>query len=284
MKICLINNLYKPYNRGGAEKIVKIIANGLRAGGHEVFIITTRPLFANYKTQNPEPRTQNPKPKIFYIRSLYFNINKIPKFLRTSWHAGDMFDVGSYLKIKSILKKEKPDIVMTHNLKGIGYLIPKAIKSLGIKHIHTLHDIQLLHPSGLMIYNQEKKINSWSAKIYARICRWLLASPDIVISPSSWLMTMHTDEKFFKNSKRIILPNPIANISQITHKNKKNHTFKFLYVGQIEKHKGILFLIKAFRKLSDNLEKNTCQLTILGNGTKIKKAKKSALEIGRAHV
>lgn len=277
MKICLINNLYKPYNRGGAERIVEIIASGLQADGHKVFIITTRPLFANYKTQHPEPSTQHPAPNIHYLSAIYYNLNKIPKIFRLGWHACDLFDIGSYLKIKSILKKEKPNIVMTHNLKGIGYLIPQAIKNLGIKHIHTLHDIQLLYPSGLMIYNQEKKINSPLAKIYARICQWLLASPDIVISPSSWLMAMHTDSQFFKNSKRIILPNPIANIFQTTHKNKENNTFKFLYVGQIEKHKGILFLIKAFRKLSDNLEKNTCQLTILGNGTKIKEARKLAL-------
>jgi len=271
MKICLINNLYKPYNRGGAERIVEIIADGLQAVGHEVFIITTKPITQKHKN------TKTRKHKIYYLNSLYYNLNKIPKFLRIFWHFIDMFDIGSYLKIKSILKKAKPDVVMTHNLKGIGYLIPKAIKNLNIRHIHTLHDIQLLHPSGLMIYGRENKINSQLAKIYARICKWLFSSPDIVISPSNWLMAVHTDRKFFKNSLPMILPNPIARLSRADNPaDKKSDIFKFLYVGQIEEHKGILFLVKTFQKLNDNFKKNTCQLTILGNGTKIKEAKKLA--------
>ena len=274
MKIYLINNLYKPYNRGGAERVVEVIADGLKDNGHEVFIITTKP----FNAQHPIPNTQYQIPKIHYLNSIYFNLNKIPKFLRIGWHFIDMFDLGSYLKIKSILKKEKPNIVMTHNLKGIGYLIPKAIKSLNIRYIHTLHDIQLLHPSGLMIYGREEKINSQLAKIYARVCQWLFASPDIVISPSNWLMTMHSDRKLFKNSLLTIIPNPTAHFFQVIESaDKNNNIFKFLYVGQIEEHKGILFLIKTFCKLNTNSEKNNFQLTILGDGTKIKEAKKLAL-------
>ena len=87
-----------------------------------------------------------------------------------------MFDVGSYFKVKSILKKEKPDVVMTHNLKGVGYLIPKVIKGMGLKYVHTLHDIQLIHPSGLMIHGREQQINSIFAKLYVSVCRWLFGS------------------------------------------------------------------------------------------------------------
>ena len=43
MKICLINNLYKPFNRGGAEKVAETIVDGLIKAGHEVFIISTKP-------------------------------------------------------------------------------------------------------------------------------------------------------------------------------------------------------------------------------------------------
>ena len=147
MKICLINNLYKPYNRGGAERIVELIAAGLQGARHEVFLITTKPIG---RKQKAESRKQ----KVYYINALYYNLNKLPKILRLFWHLCDMFDIGSYFKVKAILKKEKPDVVMTHNLKGVGYLIPSVIKNLGIKHIHTLHDIQLLHPSGLMMHGK----------------------------------------------------------------------------------------------------------------------------------
>lgn len=274
MKICLINNLYKPYNRGGAETVVELIADGLKKVGHDIFIITTKPIFK-------KPETRNPKPGIHYIPSLFFNLNKIPKPLRFFWHLLDMFDIGSYLKVKSILKKEKPDVVMTHNLKGVNYLIPRLIKRLKLKHIHTLHDIQLIHPSGLMLYGKEKKVNKILTRFYSYICRILFSSPDVIISPSRWLFKMHIDRNFFTKSKKIILPNPLILDTTPLSVKKDKDIFRFLYVGQIEKHKGVFFLIRAFEMLcgencSPRVEagQKNHELIFIGSGSKIKQAKK----------
>ncbi len=284
MKICLINNLYKPYSRGGAEQIVELIVGGLEKQGHEVFVITTKPV-GRRRTALRLRSGRAGKQKVYYINAIYYNLGLLPKFLRLFWHLADMFDVGSYFKVKSILKHEKPDVVMIHNLKGIGFLIPRIIKSFAIKHIHTLHDIQLLHPSGLMIFGKEKKADSFLAKIYQSICRWLFTYPNIVISPSNWLMQMHTLRGFFPNARKEILPNPAIfnstsfNSTSITSKGekvRKKGIFLFLYVGQIEEHKGILFLIKVFDELCDEVSKGAIQLIIIGNGTSMKRAKKLA--------
>ena len=40
MKICIINSLYPPYHRGGAEVVVQKIVNGLLQLDHEVVLIT----------------------------------------------------------------------------------------------------------------------------------------------------------------------------------------------------------------------------------------------------
>jgi len=269
MKICLINNLYKPYNRGGAERIVELIADGLEKASHDVFIITTKPRL--------QPKTYTRHPKTYYIPSIFFNLNKVPKPLRLLWHLIDMLDVGSYLKVKSILKKEKPNVVMTHNLKGISYLIPRLIKKLKIKHIHTLHDIQLIHPSGLMLCEKEKKLDRILTKIYSYLSRTLFGSPDIIISPSKWLLKTHIDKNFFAKSKKIILPNPLAaNISFKPSGPKNKNMFRFLYVGQIEKHKGVFFLIKAFEMLCDEDCQKNHELTFIGSGANLKQAKRRA--------
>ena len=42
MKFCRITNLYPPYVRGGAERVVELLVEGLRAKG-EVLLITTQP-------------------------------------------------------------------------------------------------------------------------------------------------------------------------------------------------------------------------------------------------
>ena len=267
MKICLINNLYKPFAKGGAERIVELQAEGLVQAGHEVFIISTKPLFTTSEIRNP-------KSEIYYLPGLYYNLYKIPKIFRLPWHIIDMFDIGNYLRIKSILNKAKPDIVITHNLKGLGYLIPRAIKCLKIKHIHILHDIQLLYPSGLMLCRKEKQLEIFPAKIYTGLCRWLFSSPDIVISPSKWLMELHEKKNFFSQSKKIVLPNPTPNIPASPLKDKtRDKVFRFLYVGQIEKHKGILFLIESFSILCQNFGRCNFELIIAGTGGKLKKAR-----------
>jgi len=43
MKICIINNLYPPYVRGGAEQVVAKTVQGLLERGHRVVIITSSP-------------------------------------------------------------------------------------------------------------------------------------------------------------------------------------------------------------------------------------------------
>jgi hypothetical protein len=187
MKICLINNSYKPFNRGGADRIVEITENLLKKGGHEVFVISTKP-----DNKNKALDKNN-----YYLKSNFLNLHKIPVFLRLFWHIWDMLDFVTGYKIKEILKKEEPDVVWTHNTKGLTFLLPKIIKNLKIKHVHTLHDMQLIHPSGLMYIEKENTIDSIHAKIYQTINRFLFNSPDIIISPSNWLLNAHKEKKIF---------------------------------------------------------------------------------------
>lgn len=284
MKICLINNLYKPYARGGAERVAEMTAEELLKLGQEVVVISTKPV--ELRIENYELRIIDGV-KNYYIPSFYYNLIRIPKWLRLLWHILDMFDIGSFFIIRKILKKEKVDLVITHNLKGVGYLIPLAIRSLGIKHIHTLHDIQLIHPFGLMIHGEEKKIDSVFAQIYTFLCRLLFGSPQKVVSPSQWLLDMHSKRGFFKNSKTALIPNP-SPISSLLEEGKTKDKFCFLYIGQIEDHKGVLFLIKTWKKFRGNFllplnkparrigegENKRGELLIVGDGSKMDELKK----------
>lgn len=260
MKVCLINNLYKPYNRGGAERIVELTAAGLKENGHEVAIISTKPLL--------EQGNGSREPGVYYLKSFYYNLDKMPKFFRLFWHLFDILNVKSFFKIRSILKKEKCDLAITHNLTGIGFLTSLSVKSLKIKHIHVLHDIQLLHPSGLMMFGKEKIIGGFPAKIYQNLCRCLFGSPAAVISPSKWLSDLHVKNNFFRGSKKIIQPNPVVLSNRRLIKKQKSGDIIFLYIGQIEEHKGILFLASAFRRAVQNNKLNpNSRLIIAGSGS-----------------
>ena len=77
MKIVIINNLYAPWVRGGAERIAEKTAEGLAKAGHEVFIITTAP-------------TGSHADKIIYLPSLFYNLEKYPLATRFFWHLWDI--------------------------------------------------------------------------------------------------------------------------------------------------------------------------------------------------
>ncbi|MDO8592971.1 MAG: glycosyltransferase [bacterium] len=263
MKICLINNLYKPFARGGAEKVAETIAQGLIQAGHEVIIITTRPRFGNWKLEIGNS-------DIYYIKSLYYNLNRFPVFIRLIWHIWDMFNFINYFKIKKILLKEKPDAVITNNLMGLGFLTVFAIKKLKIKLVHIVHDAQLIHPSGVVRWGHEGMINSFSARNYAGLMSWLADSPPIVIFPSRWLRNMHLEKIFFIKSQRIILPNPVEAMPERSAE-LRGEIFKFLYLGQIEKHKGADLLIQAFKKIK--AEYQGLELLIAGTGADLARLK-----------
>jgi len=63
MKIVIINNLYAPWARGGAERIAERTVVGLEKQGHEVFVIATAP-------------TGSRTPKICYLKSIFYNLEK----------------------------------------------------------------------------------------------------------------------------------------------------------------------------------------------------------------
>jgi|WetSurMetagenome_2_1015567.scaffolds.fasta_scaffold00331_20 glycosyltransferase involved in cell wall biosynthesis len=277
MKITIINNLYAPWTRGGSDKVVERMVAGLEKIGHEVFVITTAPKGS---------RTE----KVYYLRSIFYNLEKYPLIARFFWHIFDLFDLLKVSEVKKILKEKNPDLVITNNLMGLGFLLPGLLKKLKIKHVHVLHDIQLLHPSGLMFWGKEKIIDSVSAKIYQAITRSLFGSPNAVVSPSRWLLDEHEKKGFFKNSKKTILPNYFAekklvkNIKQpfgFSQGGKIPDTkYQFLYVGQIEEHKGIEFLIKTFLEFLKN--NSGVELMVIGGGSQSEKIKK--ISAGRPEI
>lgn len=253
MKILIANNLYKPYNKGGAEKIVEFLFDAFDRQDHEILLLTTKP----YKG-----KAADSDQKIYYINSLYYDLSKIPIFIRLFWHFFDLFDFIKYYQIKKILLKEKPDLVIGLNLKGITYLLPILAKKLKIKYCHYPQDVQLIAPSGLIIHGHEEKINGLFNKLYISICRNLFKDASYVIFSSLWLKTIHESKNFFNKAQKIVINNPVY-ISEAKILDPRSDDF--LFVGQIEEHKGIIFLIDLFVRLYD--QKEIYNLKIAGSGS-----------------
>ncbi len=263
MKVCLINHFYRPFIGSGAENVVENIVDGFLKNGDEILVITTKPRFCRQITP---PSNQ----RIFYLGSSFHFFCKMPYFFRIFWHLFNIFDFLTARKVKKILRKEKPDLVITNNLAGMSYLIPPVIKELKIKHLHILHDIQLLHPSGLLIFGRESKMAGWPAKIYQFFVRIRFSKVDVVVSPSRWLLDAHLSRGFFIKAQKKILSNPvIAEGTQTLEKlDRDGDVFKILCVAQIEEHKGIFFLLKAWQQLLSSGFKGGVKLLFVGDGQK----------------
>ena len=262
MKIAIINNLYHPYNRGGAENVVREMITELRQQGHEVFLITTKPPKLNYPAEFTLP--------VYQLPSRYYQLAEYSYGRRLWWQIANVFSYRQTRRLKKILLTEQPQLVMTHNLMGLGFRTPRLIKKLGIRHEHYLHDIQLLHPSGLMLYGQEGIINSPLAKLYQFFTRHFFGSPQQVISPSAWLLALYQDHHFFPHSPSSVrqLSSPPTDNLPVTKKRNKH----FLFVGQVEYHKGIHTLLAAFTRA--RLIQPWIKLSIVGDGTLLTELKK----------
>jgi len=248
MKIAILNSLYE---RGGAEMVVRQQLQGFLSQGQEVVLIVTETetgLTARLRaeTEKNDPGGRVPY-RLYALASRFGRLADHSPCYRLSWQIVNLCNWRKYFQIKKILKAEKPDLVITHNLMGLGYLMPSLIKKLGYQHEHYLHDIQLLHPSGLMFYGQERIITSFAARIYQKLTRCRFKSVKKVISPSKWLIDLYLRHDFFKKAETIIRPNfPLVPKVRSKKERAKGGAADFLFIGQLVGHKGAELLIQAW--------------------------------------
>lgn len=255
MKIAILNNLYKPYQKGGAERIIEILKSDLEELGHQTIIITTKPSDKSNPLEIPG---------VYYLKSSYRKLEKYSLFFRLFWQIGNLFNLKKYFAIKKILKAEKPDLIITNNLMGLGML--NFLVGSQSKRLHVIHDIQLLHPSGLMYFGKEQIINSLYAKCYQLIIKVVtnLDKNVIIASPSRWLLQTHQNRGLFLKHQTVVINNPFKQIDKdMTPSGRKI----FLFVGQLEKHKGIDLFIEAANHFKNY------QFVAIGTGSLIEQVK-----------
>lgn len=263
MKIGIVTNLYPPYARGGAENVIVRTVEQLLAMGHDIFLITGHP--KNKGTNIKLGTSSIERVYRFFPQNIYFTIDdhKYRWPVRLLWHIIDTFSHSGADVVEKILADEHPDVVITHNLKGIGLRIPEAIQAMKIPHVHILHDLQLITPSGLRMLGEEKE--QWYSKIglaiYRAICRTRMGKPSMILSPSHFLIEEYTKAGFFKDADVRFMPNPSPKSPAAQRDARRSGPLRLLYAGQLGVHKGIVFLLNAFAKLDADV-----RLYVAGGG------------------
>lgn len=264
MNIGIITNLYPPYVRGGAEHVVVRTVEALTELGQDVFVISSQSRkeigFGLSIDEQPTERIYR-----FFPMNIYFILRDFsyPWIVRLLWHFIDTFSFTGTWMVSRILDREEPDVVITHNLKGIGLRIASLIQKKDIPHVHVVHDLQLIYPSGLL-YAGKEIIPIFARPFYSFyqfICKRRFGNPDIVIFPSTYLKKEYLSRGFFKDSEVLVMPNPAPRFSAVHRNPPEDDYLRLLFVGQLEYHKGIQFLLDAVRDMEN------VQIIIAGEGT-----------------
>jgi len=263
MKILLANTLFPPFAVGGTEVVVRETLTGLAAAGHDVCLVTTQPTKPAIGLWDLRTihgfRTYRFRPQNVYY---YTEGAKKSIVLKLAWHAIDTNNRYDATVLRSILKRERPDLVHGHNLKGMSYTLPEICFELGIPYIHTLHNYQLLHPYGTFTIAETPPYfrPKLAAKLYQVWNRKKFQHVSGVITPTALPLQLHQQVGFFQNTLTAHIPSPVE-FRVTTHRAETG--IRLAFFGALEEIKGIRSLILA----TQHLPQHGWLLDIFGRGT-----------------
>ncbi|MEY4723280.1 MAG: hypothetical protein RLZZ324_793 [Candidatus Parcubacteria bacterium] len=291
MKIMMVNNLYGALARGGAEKVVEAEALALVAAGHAVTVVSLDPDapeagdessgFGGIREIRYAPNARATKRFLLPGHFSYLDLARHGWFARLLWHVHDMCNVVSARSLRRIIEREKPDVVHTHNLMGLGFMIPRMLRRIGVRHVHTVHDVQLLDPSGLLIATPRPDVElAPHQAAYAWLMRALMGSPQAVCFPSAFHKGIHLARGFFPKSRHAVLRNPAPYAPRGGILGRGERDKVFLFAGQLEEHKGASDLLDAW--IHAHIE--DARLEIVGSGILLAVLQQRASELTDVHM
>jgi glycosyltransferase involved in cell wall biosynthesis len=263
MKIVLVSFLYEVEIGGGAAFVVNQLAHLLVQRSYSVVVITTWK--GSYvKTNNIDgiKIIRVPPMNLYWVGEK--DKQTSPK--KIIWQLVDLWNPLVYRLVRQILINEAADIVHSHKLRGLSPAIWSAAASAGVKKIvHTCHDFELLSPEGLLIGRVGRLAQGQNLVIrpYQNLRKYFSRLVHAATAPSRFVLDLHQKMGFFSRANTRIVPNSHGfdagelqqNSSESSRPYKKDLATRFLYIGRLDKAKGVDVLCEAFL-LADGQNQN----------------------------
>jgi len=235
---------YCPYI-GGVETHVKEISERLVERGVEVEVLTT------------DPSGKLPKEEVI-------NGVRVKRF--ESWAPGEAYYFSRDLKKYLMKNSDSFDVVHGHSYHAFPALYAAQAKNRN-KLVFTSH----YHGEGHTFFR------SLLLRLYKPFGRKVFENADKIICVSNYEKNLITNNFKIDDKKFMVIPNGV-NLEEFGDLKKRVKDCRvILYVGRLERYKGVHFLIKVLPKLDSNVI-----LEIVGKGpykkSLVKLAKKSGVE------
>ncbi|MEM2944604.1 MAG: glycosyltransferase [Methanomassiliicoccales archaeon] len=278
LRFLMITTFYPPYHIGGDAVHVELLSKNLAKRGHEVHIVHLLDSFLLKARNMNEIKVNNSENddlvRTYPIKTPY-NVLTLVK----NYCLGKSRQIDT--RMTQIVKDIRPDIIHHHNIAGFG---PVILSLKADKTLYTAHDYWLICPRSDLLFFGMKPCRC-NIGLACQFCLMLHQRPpqlwrflkneskilkgiDVIIAPSKF-MKGKLQEKLHEiglDWMRIeviynFVEEPIGDCypEKINRKNSY-----FLYVGALEKHKGILELVNLFLKYKDLIEND---LIIVGKGS-----------------
>jgi glycosyltransferase involved in cell wall biosynthesis len=261
MKPLFITSLYYPNQVGGAEKVARIVAEGMLQHSHQPVVVTTQ-------EGSGDSINQVNGVKVYYIglKNIYWphSRKERPGVARALWHGIDRYNPLMARAVAQVLDAEKPDIVHTHNLTGFSCSVWNKVKSRRLPLIHTLHDYSLMCPKTSMFSNGRTcQGQCTTCALYTSPSKRLSATVDYVVGISRFILERHLTSGYFQNARACMIHNALPGKPACeSHHEHTGRPLQLGYVGQLTPTKGIGELVRQMSVW----DSSQCQLIVAGKG------------------
>jgi glycosyltransferase involved in cell wall biosynthesis len=254
MKIALVNTLYAPYQVGGAERAVQILAEGLHRRGHSVSVITL-----GEDDRDCRSVTGGVTVYRLALQNWYWPYSGCAGNAaeRAAWHVRDFCNAAMSARVGSVLDAESPDVLHTNNLAGFSVGIWGEAAARGVPVVHTLHDYYLMCPPSAMCRKAEPERVVNCVQICARCFpfaayrRRASQAVQAVIGVSEYILDRHRCGGFFRNSRTAKVIFNSVRPARSRHRESGKGSLAFGFIGRICVEKGVRWLLEAFTRNAD---------------------------------
>src|SRR5271157_3655688 len=256
LRFCFISIFYPPYSFGGDAIFVSRLANALARQGHEVDVIHCVDSYKALAKGEPEHSFSNhPNVTVHSLRSrLGFLSPLVAQQTGRTWPKTD--------GILEVFYGKKFDVIHYHNISLFG---PKVLQLKPdyrdyIK-LYTAHEHWLICPMHVLWKNNErvcdkpdclrctlkfKRPPQWWR--YTHLLEKCTSAVDTFISPSLFTRQMHQERGFQRPMSVIPYFVPEPERGKSPGETSPHPRPYFLYVGRLEKIKGVETLFPIFRR------------------------------------